>query len=192
MANPAAKTPSSVPASPAAASSAAPTAAKKKFNVVLYVIVPVLVLAAIGIGVAWEDFRAKMEASQQGQGGEDRLGVVDGPRGAQNERKSRELKPKEALPPPPPVLDEDELTGLGKKKRPPPPKIYPPAEKAWRAVKADYDKLEARNDATAKKYRLRILTMEDRKDKLPEAAFVKEAAAMEEQLKSELAKPENQ
>ncbi len=190
MGNPAAKTPISVPASPAAAVSAAP--AKKKFNVWLYIVLPILLAGVIGIGVAWEDFRAKMEASQQGQGGEARIGIGDGPRGIQFERKSRELKPKEA-PPPPAVAPEDELTGLGKKKRPPPPpKTYPPAERAWRAVKADYDRLEARNDATAKKYRIRILAMEDRKDSLPEAAFIKEATALEEQLKNELTKPENQ
>lgn len=158
----------------------------------MYVVLPLLVLAVIGVGIAWEMFRAKMEAAQQGQGGEERLGVVGGPNGIHQERKSRELKPIVPAPAPAPVTDEEELTGLGKKKKPPPPKVYPPAEKAWRSVKADYDKLQARNESTARKYRIRILAMEDRKDSMPEQAFVKEAGALEEALKAELAKPENQ
>ena len=163
---------------------------KKKFNAA-YIVIPILILGVIGVGVAWEGFRAKMEAAQQGQGGEQRLGVADGPNGTVRERKSRELKVvKAALPPP--VVEEEELTALGKKKKPPPPKVYPPAERAWRSLKADYDKLEGRNETTAKKYRIKILAMEDRKDSTPEAAFVKEAAVLEEALRTELAKPENQ
>jgi hypothetical protein len=156
----------------------------------MYIVIPLLLLTVIGAGVAWEMFRAKMEAAQQGQGGDERLGL-GGP-GALKDRKSREIKEKEVVPTPPPASDEDELSGLGKKKKPPPPKTYPPAEKAWRAVKADYDKLQAHNDSTARKYRIRILAMEDRKDSAPEAAFVKEAGALENELKAELAKPENQ
>ena len=163
----------------------------KKFNP-LIIVLPLGLVVVIGVGIAWETFRANMEAAQQGQGGEQRLGVVDGPLGTGNDRRSRELKPKEAPPPPAPVSDEEELSGLGKKKKPPPPKTYPPAERAWRAVKADFDKLEARNETTARKYRIRILAMADRKDSTPEAAFVKEASALEEALKDELAKPENQ
>lgn len=190
MANPAAKPASSVSvsASPAAVEAAAP---KKKFNP-LYVVLPLIVLAVVGVGVAWEAFRAQMEAAQQGQGGEQRLGVTDGPSGTLNERKSRELKPKEAPPPPVPVSDEDELTGLGKKKKPPAVKTLPPTERAWRAVKGDFDKLEGRNETTARKYRLRIRVMEDKKDTLSEGAFIKEAGALEDELKTELAKPENQ
>ncbi len=168
--------------------SAAPAA--KKFNA-LFVIIPI-VLVGVGVAVWLDRKRAEIEEAQQGQGGEQRLGVADGPLGMQRERKSRELKPKEAPPPPVPVSDDDELTGLGKKKKPPPPKTYPPAEKAWRAVKADFDKLEARNETTARKYRIRILAMEDRKDSTSEASFVKEAGVLEEALKAELAKPENQ
>jgi hypothetical protein len=163
---------------------------KKKFSA-LYVIIPLLLIAVVGIAVAWENFRARMEQAQQGQGGEERLGMVDGPMGMTRERKSRELKPKEEPAPMAPVTDE-ELTGLGKKKKPPPPKVYPPAERAWRAVKADYDKLQGRNETTARKYRIRILAMGDRKDTQPEAAFIKEAASLEAELKDELAKPENQ
>ena len=156
------------------------------------IVIPLLIVVVIGIGIGWETFRARLEEAQQGQGGEQRLGVVGGPTGIVNERKSRELKPKEAPAPPVPVSDEEELTGLGKKKKPPPPKVYPPAERAWRAVKADFDKLEARNESTARKYRIRILAMEDRKDSSSEAAFLKEAGALEDALKTELAKPENQ
>lgn len=195
MANPAAKppvSPASVSASPAAGGAVALGGPPKKKFSALYIVLPLLLIVAIGIGIAWETFRAEMEAAQQGQGGEQRLGVPDGPMGTQFERKSRELKPKEAPPPPVPVSEEDELSGLGKKKKPPPPKTYPPAERAWRAVKADFDKLEARNETTARKYRIRILAMEDRKDSTPEAAFVKEAGALEDALKAELAKPENQ
>jgi hypothetical protein len=180
VANPAAKppvSPASIAASPAVAKPAALSPpAKKKFNA-LFILLPLLLIAIVGVGVAWEMFRAKMEAAQQGQGGEDGLGVVGGRSGTQHERKSRELKPKEAPALPVVVSDEDELTGLGKKKKPPPPKTYPPAERAWRAVKADFDKLEARNETTARKYRIRILAMEDRKDST---------------LKAELSKPENQ
>lgn len=157
----------------------------------MYVVIGLLMVIVIGAGVAWEMFRSKMEELQQGQGGEGRLGV-DGPIGMQRERKSRELKPKEEPVVAAPTPEEDDLAGLGKKKKPPPPKVYPPAERAWRAVKADYDKLQASNETTAKKYRMKMLTLEDRKDKLAEAAFVKEAGVLEEALKQELAKPENQ
>lgn len=189
MANPAAKppvSPASVPASPAAAGATAP----KKKSSAAYILIPVIV-AVVGVAVWLEKKRSDLEEAQQGQGGEERLGVIGGPSGMTRERKSRELKPKEE-PAPVPVSDEDELSGLGKKKKPPPAKVYPPAERAWRAVKADFDKLEARNETTARKYRIRILAMEDRKDTTPEAAFVKEAGALEDALKAELAKPENQ
>ena len=182
----------SVTAPPAAAAAAAQTPPKKKFNP-LYVVVPLVIAVVIGVGVAWELFRARMEALQQGQGGEQRLGVVDGPMGTIRERKSRELKPKEEAPVVvAPVSDEDELTGLGKRKKPPALKVYPPAEKAWRAVKADYDKLEGRNETTARKYRIKILSLDGSRATASEAAFIKEAAVLEEALKEELSKPENQ
>jgi hypothetical protein len=172
-------------ASPAAGS-------PKKFNWLL-VIVPVLVLGLVGIGVAWEMFRAKMEAMQQGQGGEARLGVSGGPTGP-GERRSREVKVG-TTPVAAPAPEEDEVTVLGKKKKPPPPKPAPaltPVDRAWRSVKADYDKLEARNETSAKKYRMRMMKLEDQRSAPSEASFVKEAGALEEQLRDELAKPENQ
>ncbi len=172
---------------------AAPAAgAPRKFNWLL-VIVPVLVLGLVGIGVAWEMFRAKMEAMQQGQGGEARLGVVGGPAGA-GDRRSREVKVG-TTPVAAPVVDEDEVAGLGKKKKPPPPKpaaALTPVDRAWRSVKGDFDKLEARNETTARKYRMRMLTLEDKKTQASEANFVKEAGTLEELLRDELAKPENQ
>ena len=192
MANPAAKppvSPASVAASPAVAQSSGP---KKKFNFA-YVVIPVVLLAVGGVVVGLDHLRAKMEAAQQGQGGEERLGVTDGLIGARNERKSRELKPKEAPLPPVAVGEDDEqLVGLGKKKKPPPPKPLTPVERAWKSVKADYDKLEARNETTIKKYRIRFLVIEGRKGSSAEAAFIKEAGALEDALKIELAKPENQ
>lgn len=192
MANPAAKppvSPASVAASPAVAQ---PSGQKKKFNLA-YVFVPLVLLAVGGVVFGLDTLRAKMEAAQQGQGGEERLGITDGPTGIRNERKSRELKPKEPAPAPPPVSEDEELmVGLGKKKKPPPPKVLTPVERAWKSVKADYDKLEARNETTIKKYRIRFLAIEGRKDSAGEAAFIKEAGALEDALKIELAKPENQ
>jgi hypothetical protein len=94
-----------------------------------------------------------------------------------------------------PAEDEDELSTLGKKKKPPPPKppaAVSPVDRAWRGVKNDFDKLEGKNESTARKYRMRMLTLEDRKDKVAEPTFVKEAGALEEALRDELAKPENQ
>ncbi len=193
MANPAAKP--SAPAAPAPAAAAAQAsvpAEKKKGGFGIYIVLGLLVVLGVGAAVGWEMFRSRMEELQQGQGGEERLGVSGVPNGIQRDRKSRELKPKEEPVAVAPVAEEDDLTGLGKKKKPPPPKQYPPAEKAWRAVKADYDRLEARNESTAKKYRMKVLTLEDRKDSVAEAQFVKEAGALESQLKDELAKPENQ
>ena len=169
------------------------TGSPKKFNWLL-VIVPLLVLGLVGIGVGWEMFRAKMEAMQQGQGGEARLGVVGGPVRSGDGR-SREVKVGTAPVVAAPVTDDDEVTGLGKKKKPPPPKpaaALTPVDRAWRSVKGDYDKLEARNETSAKKYRMKMLTLEDRKSSTAEASFVKEAGALEEQLRDELAKPENQ
>ena len=185
MANPAAKTPEAPPAA------AAPAAAEKKSGgVAVYIVIGLLMVLVIGAGVAWEMFRSRMEELQQGQSGESRIG--DPHTGPQRDRKSRELKPKEEPVVAAPAPEEDDLTGLGKKKKPPPPKQYPPVERAWRSVKADYEKLQGRNESTAKKYRMKMLTLEDRKDSIAEASFIKEATALEEQLKEELSKPENQ
>ena len=192
VANPAAKpSASAAPAAAAVQATVAPAEAKKG-GFAIWVVIGLLVVLVVGAAIGWELFRSRMEELQQGQGGEERLGVSGVPNGVQRERKSRELKPKEEAVVAAPVPEEDDLTGLGKKKKPPPPKQYPPAERAWRAVKADYDKLEARNESTAKKYRMKVLTLEDRKDSASEAQFVKEAGALESQLKDELAKPENQ
>ncbi len=169
-------------------------APKKKTSKALYILIPLLLILGVGGAVAWDMFRAEMEAEQQGKGGDPQLGLGDGPMGTLKERKSRELKSKEVLvaPAPAPVTDAEELTGLGKKKKTAAPKVYPPAERAWRAVKGDFDRLEARNETTARKYRIQILAMEGRKDSTPESSFVKEASALEEVLKGELAKAENQ
>src|SRR4051794_9470883 len=116
--------------------------APKKFNWLL-VILPLVILSLVGIGVAWETFRAKMEAMQQGQGGESRLGVSGGQVG-RGERKSREVKVGTAPVAAAPVTEDDEVTGLGKKKKPPPPKpaaALSPVDRAWRSLKSDYDKL---------------------------------------------------
>lgn len=158
-----------------------------------YIVIPLLVLMVLGVAVAWESFRAKMEDAQRKGSGEAGLGV-ERPGAPGKERKSRELKTTETSPPPLPVPSEDEVTGLGKKKKKTvaAAKVYSPSERAWRSVKADYDRLEARNETTARKYRLRILAMEGRRDSISEASFVREASELGEMLKSELTKPENQ
>ncbi len=197
MANPAAKptvSPASGPAPPAAVEPPVLVSPpQKKFNV-LYVVLPLILVVAVGIGVGWEVFRANLEAAQQSRDREARLGV-DGPIGAQKDRRSRELKPIEVPVPLRAVApDDDELTGLGKRKKPPLQKVVnqSPVERTWRLLKADFDKLEAKNETTARKYRIRILRMEDRRANTPEELFVKEASVLQEALKLELTKPENQ
>ena len=157
-------------------------------------IIPLALVVLIGVGVGWEMFRARMEELQQGQGGDARLGVVGSGPAGQRDRKSREVRVGEQVAPVAPVGDDD-LTGLGTKKKPPPPKPTAPltaVERAWRGAKGSYDKLESRNESTARRYRIRVNALEGRKESASEPTFVKEAGVLEEELRAELAKPENQ
>jgi hypothetical protein len=97
------------------------------------------------------------------------------------------------------VSDEEDLSAPAQKKKPKPiaaapaiPSNLPPAERAWRTVKSDYDRLESNNDNTAKKYRMRVNVLEDKRSSLAEAAFVREASSLDELIRADLAKPENQ
>ena len=191
MANPAAKPPS---ARPDAQAGAAPLPGSGRKLNPLVVIIPLVVMVLVAAGLGWELFRDRMEAQQRGSGDDSGLGL-DGASGLRRDRKSREVKVAGEPAPAPAPSDDDDLAGLGKKKKPAlvkPSGPVAPAERAWRAVKSDYDKLEARNETTARKYRMRILTLEDRKTSTAEPSFVKEAGVLEEELRGELAKPENQ
>ncbi len=164
-----------------------------------------LVLLIVGVGVGWSVFTARMEEKMKGQGGEERIygEARTGPPG-QREKKSREIGGEKqevnvvqgvsnAVDP-----DEEDLSAPEKKKKavkPPPPPVpsnLPPAERSWRSLKADYERLESANETNARKYRMRFNVLEDKRGSLAEAAFIKEANSLDEQIRAELAKPENQ
>jgi hypothetical protein len=187
-------TPAAKPPVNRRAAAPAPTAKPARQFGILYVIIPVLGVLGVGVIVGWEMFRAQMEQLQQGQGAEHLVH----PSPSVKERRSRELKapdePK-AVEASKAVAAEDELVELGRRKKTLPAKPaapLPPVERAWRSVKSDFDKLEQHSDPSARKYRLRMLSLEDRKGSMSEPMFLKEAAALEAELKAELAKPENQ
>jgi len=160
----------------------------------------VLLVLVVGVAVGWETFRAKMEERMKGQGSEERLtgDVPLGPPGQRRDnRKSREVGPNAESNVVP--AEEEDLALPEKKQKPKPPpqtqvalSSLPPAERAWRSVKVDFEKLQNTNESTAKKYRMKMNVLEDQRDRLSEPAFVKEAGVLDEQLRAELAKPENQ
>lgn len=181
-------------AAPATAAAAAAPAKPAKKSYGLYIGIGVLLLVLGAIGVAWEMWRAEMEARNQGKAGEDRLNLAapgDEWGNLRRDNKSREKKEEVAPPPPAVSSDEEDLLNLKKKKKVVAAPLTP-VEKAWRQVKGDFDKLESRNETSAKKYRVKMLALEDKRTSQAEAAFIKEANALDEQLKAELAKPENQ
>lgn len=164
-----------------------------------------LVVLIVGVGVGWSVFTARMEEKMKGQGGEDRIygEARTGPPG-QHERKSREIGGElqqmntvqgvnNAVDP-----DEEDLSAPEKKKKAvkaAPQAVVtnlPPVERSWRNLKADYERLESNNETNARKYRMRFNVLEDKRSSLAEAAFIKEADALDGQIRAELSKPENQ
>ena len=88
-----------------------------------------------------------------------------------------------------PLLLAAALAAWGQTVAPAPiPTNLPPAERSWRNLKADYDRLEGINETAAKKYRMRVNVLEDKRVSLGEAAFVKEAGTLDEQIRVDLAK----
>ncbi|MFT3840246.1 MAG: hypothetical protein QM723_24880 [Myxococcaceae bacterium] len=163
-----------------------------------------LVVLIVGVGVGWTVFTARMEEKMKGQGGEERIygEARTGPPG--HERKSREIGGEiqqmntvqgvnNAVDP-----DEEDLSAPEKKKKAVKvaaqavPSNLPPVERTWRNLKADYERLESNNETNARKFRMRFNVLEDKRSSLAEAAFIKEANALDDQIRAELAKPENQ
>ena len=196
------------PAAPVAAAPAAKAAAPSKSGGgggKLLVGLGIGAVLLVGVAVGWNVFRDKMEEKMKGMGGEERLtgDVPLGPPGQRRDGKSREIGgvPQEVhtvASVSNGVSDDEDLSAPAQKKKPKPvavaaiPSNLPPAERAWRNLKADYDRLESNNDNTAKKYRMRVNVLEDKRGSLAEAAFVKEATTLDELIRADLAKPENQ
>jgi hypothetical protein len=182
------------PAAPKPA--AAPAAqASKGSGVKLLVGLGVMVALVVGVVLLWNGFRARMEAKMQGQGGEERLTgeLPVAPPPPKDPHRVREV----GLPQSQVVeSDDDDLSAPEKKHKPkPPPPLpvnAPPAERAWRSLKTDFERLQSNNETTAKKYRMRYMTLDDQRKEMPEAQLVKEAGGLDEQIRAELAKPENQ
>lgn len=183
------------PAAPKPAAPVSPPAAKGS-NVKLLVGLGVMIALVVGVVVGWNSFRARMEAKMQGQGGEERL-TGDLPIGPPQPRDSHKVR-EVGLPSSQVVeADDDDLATPEKKHKPkpPPPPLpanAPPAERAWRSLKTDFERLQSNNETTAKKYRMRYLTLDDQRSTMAEPALVKEASGLDELIRAELAKPENQ
>jgi hypothetical protein len=192
VATPAEKKPAAPkPAAPAAAASSSGGGVK------LLIGLGVLIALVVGVVVAWNSFRARMEAKMQGQGGEERL-TGEMPSGPPSQLKDSHRVREVGLPTSQVVESDDEDLASPEKKhkpKPPPPPLplnAPPAERAWRTLKTDYDKLQGNNETTAKKYRMRFFVLQNQREGMPEAQFVKEAGSLDEEVRAELAKPENQ
>jgi hypothetical protein len=66
-----------------------------------------------------------------------------------------------------------------------------PGEVAFKQLRADFDKLV--NESAQKKYRIRVTLLGDKlQQRGNDPAFVKEVTALNQSIKDELAKPENQ
>ncbi len=170
-------------------------------NTKLFVGLGVLLLLVVGVAVGWDTFRSAMEERMKGQGSEERItgDLPVGPPGQRKDsRKSREVGPNAESHV---VAAEEEDLALPEKKQKPKPVApanpvalanLPPAERAWRSVKGDFEKLQNANESTAKKYRMKMNVLEDQRERVSESVFVREAGVLDEQLRAELAKPENQ
>ncbi len=154
------------------------------------VVLGVLVAATAGTAIAWENFRSKLEAANAGRVRDEPI-QLPGEQPKDN-RRSREVVLEQPVDAGTLVLlDDEELTPLGKrvKKKPPVPVNLPPGEKAWRSMRADFLRLEQTNEGVAKKYRIRVMSLESKKSDEP--SFLKDVAKLQDQLKTELARPEN-
>lgn len=170
---------------------------KRRFGV-LWVMVPLLLLAVVGIIVGWEVMTSRME-SQLAGGGEEASGEL--PATSPGGRKSREVvvngDPSAVAPPSGQPQEGDDLTPLGKRK---PTAKSPagaplggtPVERAWRSLKNSYDRLDSRNGSAARKYTLRVQSLGNQRSTLGDAQFILQAQELDEKLKEELARPENQ
>lgn len=169
---------------------------KRRFGV-LWVMVPLLLVAVVGIIVGWEVMTSRME-SQLAGGGEEASGEL--PATSPGGRKSREVvvgDPSAVAPPAGQPQEGDDLTPLGKRKPVAKAPVAAPAggtpvERAWRSLKNSYDRLDSRNGSAARKYTLRVQSLGNQRSTLGEAQFILQAQELDEKLKEELARPENQ
>ncbi len=154
------------------------------------VVLGVLVVATVGTALAWENFRSNLEAANAGRVRDEPI-LMPGDQPRDNRRSREVVLEQPAIDAGPVVLlDDEELTPLGKRVK---KKVVPlnlsAGEKAWRSMRSDFQRLEQTNEGVAKKYRIRVMSLESKKSDDP--AFLKDVAKLQDQLRTELARPEN-
>jgi hypothetical protein len=166
--------------------------AKKRIPMVV-VLLPIVAVLGIAAAVGWNLWRDYQKSEAEDE--ESRRIAAEGQADA---RQRNRPAPVEA------VVDagtpeDDELAKLppGQKR---PPTVRAPvgqtaAQKSYYSFKAAYDRLEAANETTAKKFRARRLVLEDQFGNgkpANEAKFVAECDAVKAQILEALRNPENQ
>lgn len=175
---------------------APPAKAKKKSGLLIWLVLPLVGVLTVAGYIAWDLYaeRVKQRALEEES-------AREVPQPAPPEaRKSREVKVGgEAAPEPEDIAPLPKEQAAPKKAPPPAPRPPPavaatPGQKAFRALKADYEKLEQANETLVKqKFRLRFnMLSSDVASKGDDPAFVKKLEALDAELQAELSKPENQ
>lgn len=177
---------------------AAPAAPKRRSSL-LWVFIPLLLVLAVGVFFGWEIFRDELEKqARERQGGVTLEPEVQNlPPPPPTDRKSREVVVGGPEPKTAPEVDELPLAPLDKKQKKPVavPKekaAATPADRAWRSVRASFEKLEQRNGSAARKFNLQVQALGDQRGSMSEGAFTAKANALNEKLLGELERADGQ
>ncbi|MEW5740284.1 MAG: protein kinase [Myxococcota bacterium] len=180
--------PRSTPPPPKPAPAPVAAAPAKKSSVLVWLVVPVLAVLAVGAYIAWDMYTEQLKQEQlEAEEAAHPDQALDEP------EKSREVKVEGDEPEPVQPIPEPEkaATPDKTKKKPDKPKAAvagsSPGAKALAALKADYGKLV--DEGVAKKYKLKLHALEaDVAAKGDDPGFVSKVTALHEQVKAELEK----
>ncbi len=189
--------PAEVPAAPKTMTLPARSSPAKSNSALVWVVVPLVALLAVGGYIAWDVFAEKLRAAQvAAQADRETAPPV------REERKSREVKAAGAVAPEAPRSPEDEElapTAVVKKPKAPGTVKAPaaataqlsPGARAYKALKAEFDAVAS--ETLAKKYRLRVHALGDKVDaRGDDPGFLSDVEALRSQLAGDAAKPEFQ
>lgn len=177
---------------------ASPAAAKKKSGILIWLVLPLVGVLTVAGYIAWDLYAERLRQKAL----DEESAREATPPARPEERKSREVKVgAEARPPEPEDIAPLPKEKEPKKKSPAPAPKQPaiaaastPAEKAFRSLKADYEKLEQANETLVKqRFRMRFNIASGKvASKGDDPAFLRDLEALDAEIQGELARPENQ